>query len=121
MDVAATKATLGKDEFLRLFTTQLKFQNPLNPMDATQFTAQLAQFSAVEQLFTMNAEMSRLVGLQSSMNNGMAASFIGRRVVADNGASGIVRGIGFGPTGALLKLDSGQELTLGSIREMYEI
>ncbi|MCU0609706.1 MAG: hypothetical protein MUF22_08085 [Chitinispirillaceae bacterium] len=44
----SVKKELGKDDFLLLLTTQLRFQDPLNPMDNTQFIAQLAQFQALE-------------------------------------------------------------------------
>ena len=47
---ATKKGELGKDDFLKLFTKQLQAQDPLNPMDSSDFTAQLAQFSSLEQL-----------------------------------------------------------------------
>lgn len=49
---------LGKDEFLKLLVCQLQNQDPLNPQDDTQFIAQLAQFSALEQMTNMNATMT---------------------------------------------------------------
>ena len=48
MKAAAEEETLGRDAFLTLFTTQLKNQNPLDPMGNEAFVAQLAQFSQVE-------------------------------------------------------------------------
>ncbi|HDJ29118.1 MAG TPA: flagellar hook assembly protein FlgD, partial [Proteobacteria bacterium] len=47
-------AALGQEQFLKLLIEQLKNQDPLNPMDSTDFTAQLAQFSSLEQLFGIN-------------------------------------------------------------------
>ncbi|HAA09629.1 MAG TPA: flagellar hook capping protein, partial [Syntrophomonas sp.] len=43
-------STLGKDDFLKLMITQLRYQNPLEPMDNTQYISQMASFSALEQM-----------------------------------------------------------------------
>jgi len=54
-------ATLAKnfDTFLTLLTTQLKNQNPLEPLDSNQFTQQLVQFAGVEQQMKMNTQLPR--------------------------------------------------------------
>ncbi|MBZ0264417.1 hypothetical protein K8I28_07085 [bacterium] len=73
---------LGKNEFLRLMMTQLSYQDPMNPMDATQFSSQLAEFSTVEQLANLtqttenalNADMM----LAQSINNTLSATIIGK-------------------------------------------
>ena len=80
MDISTTGKILGKDEFLKLFTTQLRFQNPLNPLDSTEFTAQLAQFSSLEQLTNINEQMNDLVLFQNSLQNTLATTLIGRKV-----------------------------------------
>jgi flagellar basal-body rod modification protein FlgD len=77
--------SLGKEDFLRLLTVQLKAQNPLNPMDSTAFTAQLAQFSSLEQLTNINGQLTNMISSQKSLQNTMATSLIGKRVkVAGN-------------------------------------
>src|ERR1043165_2737104 len=50
--------------FLQLLTTQLKNQNPLDPLDTNQFTQQLVQFAQVEQQMNMNASLTSLISLQ---------------------------------------------------------
>src|SRR5688572_32958323 len=62
-------ASLSGDytDFLTLLTAQLKNQDPLSPMDATQFTQQLVQFSAVEQQINGNKKLDQLIGLQSKI------------------------------------------------------
>jgi flagellar basal-body rod modification protein FlgD len=77
---------LGKDEFLKLLTTQLRYQDPLNPMDGQQMATQLAQFSSVEQLINiseqLSAQESQFAILGAAMNNNVALGTIGKSVVA---------------------------------------
>jgi len=56
----SAKPTLGKDDFLKLLVAQLQNQDPLNPSDPTAFTAQLAQFSSLEQLTTVNSNLTAM-------------------------------------------------------------
>ncbi|MGB9715107.1 MAG: flagellar hook assembly protein FlgD [Thermodesulfovibrionales bacterium] len=77
---ASIQKSLGKDDFLKLFVMQLRFQNPLNPMNNTEFTAQLAQFSALEQLNNMNAKLQNLLLFQNSLQNTLANNLIGRMI-----------------------------------------
>ncbi len=112
--------TLGKEEFLKLFTNQLKYQDPLKPMESTEFTAQLAQFSSLEQLFNINNGLEQMLSFQGSMNNGMTAGFIGRSVVAQDGVSGRVIGVEFDQNVASLVLDGGQKYPIGQISQIYE-
>ncbi len=58
--VSGSKKELGKTEFLNLLVAQLKNQDPMNPMDNQQFIAQLATFSSLEQLISINKAVSTL-------------------------------------------------------------
>lgn len=81
--VESTKEeTLDKDDFLQMLVAQLQSQDPLNPMDATGFTAQLAQFSSLEQLHNVNSTLEGLVTSQSIMQNSQAIQFIGKTISA---------------------------------------
>jgi len=76
------KNTLGKDEFFQMLIAQLKHQDPLNPMDGTDFTAQLAQFSSLEQLSNMNASLETVAAHQVFANQIEAVSLIGKEIAA---------------------------------------
>ena len=74
--------TVGKDEFLKMMIAQLKNQDPLNPLDGTDFTAQLAQFSSLEQLVNMNDQLQSVNLYQSSLNNAESVNLIGKEITA---------------------------------------
>jgi flagellar basal-body rod modification protein FlgD len=64
--------------FLTLLTTQLKNQNPLDPLDTNQFTQQLVQFAGVEQQLKTNDSLSSLVTLEQTAQSTQALSFVGK-------------------------------------------
>jgi flagellar basal-body rod modification protein FlgD len=76
-------SVLGKDDFLQLLVTQLQNQDPLNPSDPTEFTAQLAQFSSLEQLFSVNENLAEMSTSNCELERLSALSLIGREVVAE--------------------------------------
>ena len=78
----AESPVLAKDDFLHLLITQLQNQDPLNPADATEFTAQLAQFSSLEQLNNVNTNLEKLQDFQASANNSQAVSLLGKEITA---------------------------------------
>jgi flagellar basal-body rod modification protein FlgD len=69
--------------FLTLLTTQLKNQNPLDPLDTNQFTQQLVQFAQVEQQMKSNDQLTSLVALEKSAASTTALAFVGSTVVVD--------------------------------------
>jgi len=68
---------LGKDAFLRLLIAQLQNQDPLNPMDDREFIAQMAQFSALEQMTNMNKTLENM----ASMDKYSAVSYVGKTIL----------------------------------------
>ncbi|HPD20849.1 MAG: flagellar hook assembly protein FlgD [Desulfomonilia bacterium] len=74
--------SLGKNDFLKLLVKQLQYQDPLNPVENTDFTAQLAQFTTLETLSNIDENITQLGILQNSINNMNAMSFIGKQVNA---------------------------------------
>ncbi len=85
-EAKASAATLGREDFLRMLIAQLENQDPLNPQDATEFTAQLAQFSSLEQLLSMRESLDDVVESQAGVSTAIqglaSSSLIGREVVA---------------------------------------
>ncbi|WLG66814.1 flagellar hook assembly protein FlgD [Pseudomonas brassicacearum] len=79
---ATGKKELGKDAFLQLLVTQLKNQNPLEPQDNGEFVAQLAQFSSLEGITTLNETVSGIAGNYNSSQALQASSLVGRSVIA---------------------------------------
>ncbi len=87
---------LGKDDFLKLLITQMSNQDPTDPMDNTQFIAQMAQFSSLEQITNLNSNFDKMNGMLTSAQ---ALNTIGKTVTLDIGgatAQGIVQSVTYG-------------------------
>jgi flagellar basal-body rod modification protein FlgD len=88
-----TQQSLGKDDFLKLLIAQLSNQDPTSPMENTEFIAQMAQFSSLEQMTNMNAEFSKL---NTTLTSNSAMGTLGKTVDLDlNGVTttGVVTAI----------------------------
>ena len=79
---SGAKAKLNEDlnRFLTLLVTQLQNQDPLDPLDATEFTSQLVQFASVEQQIFQNSNLEKLLNLQETNQISQMVDFIGKRV-----------------------------------------
>ena len=86
-NTAATGLADNFTTFLQLLTTQLKNQNPLDPLDTNQFTQQLVQFAQVEQQLKGNDQLASLVALQQSTQTTQALGFVGHIVALDGQTS----------------------------------
>ena len=80
------------DQFLSLLTTQLKNQNPLDPMDTNQFTQQLVQFASVEQLIKQNSTLTALLTSTKATSNTNALGFVGKSITADGASTDLSGG-----------------------------
>ena len=84
--VAQGNPSLGKEEFLKLLIAQLKNQDPLNPSNPEEMAAQLAQFSSLEQLITVNetleAQTSSNTAMAVALNASSAVGIMGKTVLA---------------------------------------
>ena len=73
----APKNELGKEDFLKLLVAQLTHQDPTNPMNDTEFVAQLATYSSLEQQMTMNKNLETMIAQQGLTTAASATSLIG--------------------------------------------
>jgi len=88
---------LGQEDFLTLLTTQLRNQDPLNPLQNTEFLGQMAQFSTVSGIDRMNASLESLGGGLRDLRIGMASNLVGQSVLVPAtevfpSADGAIRG-----------------------------
>jgi flagellar basal-body rod modification protein FlgD len=79
------KNELGKDDFLKLFVTQLQNQNPLNPEADTEMAAKLAQFNGLEQMLNVNKSLEKMLAEQNTTRNLQLVNYVGRDVIVDGG------------------------------------
>jgi flagellar basal-body rod modification protein FlgD len=91
---AASKSTIASNfqTFLQLLTTQLRHQNPLDPLDTNQFTQQLVQFAQVEQQLKSNDQLAKLVALEQTAQATYALGFVGQTVVVDGATAPLRNG-----------------------------
>jgi flagellar basal-body rod modification protein FlgD len=84
--------TLNQADFLNIFVTQLKYQDPLQPMDNSQMASQMAQFSMVQSLNNMTESMKNMESSQAAVNNLQAASLVGKKVEVKGNALTLSQG-----------------------------
>ncbi|MED3688853.1 flagellar hook assembly protein FlgD [Peribacillus butanolivorans] len=126
-----TGDSLGKDDFLKLLLTQLQNQDPSSPMDNTEFIAQMATFSSLEQMMNIGSQIDELIGLnqQNSLMN--YNSFVGKEVtwhiLDENGENlaieegvGIVESIQYKGDNIYFILEDGTKLQPANISAMKQ-
>ena len=77
---AAKDQAIGKQDFLKLLVTQLEQQDPMNPQDGTEFVAQLATFTSLEQLINIEQGLNNVAMTSLATNNTLASNLIGKQV-----------------------------------------
>ena len=117
------KAKLDQDlnQFLNLLVTQLKNQDPLDPMDANEFTSQLVQFASVEQQIYQNANLEKLLNVQQTSQVANMVDFIGTTIEAagssfylENGAAEFTYQFETMPNSATINIINSSGLTVFS-------
>jgi flagellar basal-body rod modification protein FlgD len=124
---------LGKDDFLKIFMTQLQNQDPTSPMDDKEFIAQMAQFSTLEQMTNMNSNLERFIQRQQQSQLISYSQFIGKEIQwhrvneLENGAIESLEGSGrivsaqFKDESIVFMLEDGTEIGPENISEVNEM
>jgi flagellar basal-body rod modification protein FlgD len=114
----AAMSGLDKDAFLKLLVAQLRYQNPMSPLDGQEYLAQAAQFAAVERLDSLAKAQAEVVAYQKVM---ISSNLVGKHVTARNElhqpVEGVVESVRFAGRTPLLKVD-GQEVLLDTVEEV---
>ncbi len=118
---ANSKAKLDTElnRFLNLLVTQLKNQDPLDPMDANEFTSQLVQFASVEQQIFQNSNLEKLLKLEQTKAISSLVDFIGttveaegRKVPLENGNAEFTYTMPVGAANGTITISNGSGLTV---------
>ncbi len=113
--VPQAKDQMGQDTFLKLLVAQLKYQDPTNPTDATQFMSQTAQFTVVEKLDALSKLDQKVLDATRGQS---AAALIGRQVTytdySGTSRTGTVTGTTFGSQNPTLTVD-GKQVALDAV------
>ncbi len=83
---------LNKDDFMKLFVTQLQYQDPLAPQDSSAMVAQMAQLTQVEQSYNTNQNLQSLLGAANNASSLSAVSFIGKTITAQGSQVDLIAG-----------------------------
>ena len=106
----ATGASVDYQSFLKLLVAEMKNQDPTNPMDSSDYVAQLATFSQVEQSVQINSKLDNI--LQASVLS-QAGSLIGKTVTsADGSITGTVAEVKLYSDGLIAVLENGEEIAM---------
>ena len=88
--IETKKNELGMDDFFKLLTTQLVSQDPLEPLQDTEFIAQMANFSSLAQ---MESIADNMAGVRSQQDSLAVMALMGRQVEADDGSGSMISGV----------------------------
>lgn len=112
--------TLGQDEFLKLLTAQLQYQNPLSPQESNDYMNQMTQFGVLEQLQNLNTKLQTFFETEQQFQT---ISMLGKEVTVGNNGdttiTGVVESVKFTEKGPKV-IVKGQEFFLNQVQEISQ-
>ena len=115
-----TSTSADKDLFLQLLVAQMRYQDPSNPTDSSEFLAQTAQFTALEKMQAVADQTQQLVAVQTAFGaGGMVGQTVSYADSAGATLTGVVSGVRFDATGPILTVD-GTDVPLGMVKSIGE-
>jgi flagellar basal-body rod modification protein FlgD len=113
-----TSTSADKDLFLQLLVAQMRYQDPSNPTDSSEFLAQTAQFTALEKMQAVADQTQQLVALQTAFGaGGMVGQTVSYADAAGATLTGTVSGVRFDTNGPVLTID-GKDVPLGLVKSI---
>lgn len=123
---------MGKDDFMKLLIAQLQNQDPTNPMQDTEFIAQMAQFSALEQSMNLTTAFEKFAESQNQSQLIQYNSFVGENIrwheiteeIGEDGkpvineGTGIIQSVRFVDGSVIFNMQDGKELSPGNVSEV---
>jgi flagellar basal-body rod modification protein FlgD len=114
----STSTSADKDLFLQLLVAQMRYQDPSNPTDSSEFLAQTAQFTALEKMQAVADQTQQLVALQTAFGaGGMVGQTVSYADAAGATLTGTVSGVRFDANGPVLTID-GKDVPLGLVKSI---
>jgi flagellar basal-body rod modification protein FlgD len=115
-----TSTSADKDLFLQLLVAQMRYQDPSNPTDSSEFLAQTAQFTSLEKMQAVADQTQQLVGLQTAFGaGGMVGQTVSYADATGTTLTGVVTGVRFDTNGPVLTVD-GTDVPLGMVKSIGE-
>ena len=118
---SAAMQGLDTDVFLQLLVSQMKYQNPLDPMDSSQFLSQASQFAMVEQLESLATAQGELKAMQTAL---LSTQLVGKEITGtamftDEPVTGVVESVKLGTDTPVLMVD-GKQIPLNTVIEVTD-